>query len=256
MVRTIVGERYGIAQAELLDADLSDADALRRLVDQLFATTEVERIEASTAVGDVASRRSLSRAGFRAEGVVRGPRRDLVRYGLLRSDLAGGPAAREVLAERDGIGLATVIDGDREVFDRCASEFDLDEDDRPAPLPPSPSSWLTIVEQGVPVGGVSWHVVSYGGTLGCLAWNLGIGLVPQARGRGIGTVAQRLLAEFLFASTELERVEASTDVDNLAEQRSLEKAGFRREGVLRGTQLRGGQRRDIVHYGLLRSDLA
>jgi len=64
-----------------------------------------------------------------------------------------------------------------------------------------------------------------------------------------------MLAEFLFDTTELDRVEATTDVDNVAEQRALEKSGFTREGVTRGAQLRGGVRRDVVHYGLLRSDL-
>jgi RimJ/RimL family protein N-acetyltransferase len=70
----------------------------------------------------------------------------------------------------------------------------------------------------------------------------------------VGTIAQRLLAEHLFATTPLDRVEAGTDVDNIAEQKALERAGFRREGVLRGTQVRGGVRRDLVHYGLLRTD--
>jgi RimJ/RimL family protein N-acetyltransferase len=126
------------------------------------------------------------------------------------------------------------------------------------PFPLSASSWLIVLElpAGTPIGGVSWHPVSYGGNLGCCAWNIGVGLIPEARGRGAGTIAQRLLAEYLFATTALDRVEAGTDVDNLAEQRSLEKAGFRREGVVRGAQIRGGRRRDVVNYGLLRTDLA
>jgi RimJ/RimL family protein N-acetyltransferase len=111
------------------------------------------------------------------------------------------------------------------------------------------------VETGELLGGVSWHPVDYGGTVSCTAWNIGIALLPDARGRGIGTLAQRLLVEHLLATTELDRIEASTDVDNVAEQRALEKAGFRREGVLRGAQLRRGIRRDLAHYGLVRGDL-
>jgi RimJ/RimL family protein N-acetyltransferase len=102
---------------------------------------------------------------------------------------------------------------------------------------------------------VSWHAVSYGGGVSCAAWNIGISLLLPARGRGVGTVAQRLLVERLFATTELDRIEAGTDVDNLAEQRALEKAGFRREGVLRGAQLRGRVRRDVAAYGIIRTDL-
>jgi RimJ/RimL family protein N-acetyltransferase len=262
--RTAACEAWNIGR-ELLPAARGrgvGTTALRLLVEHLFATSGVDRIEAGTEVSNLAARRSLGRAGFRAEGIVRGAvlregrRRDHVRYGLLRKDLEASGGERVVLAERDGVGLAEVLPGDRaDVFDRCASEFDLDVDRRPPPAWPNQISWLTIVEDGAPVGGISYRPASYGGTVGCLAWNFGIGLMPEARGRGIGAAAQRLLAEFLFATTELDRVEATTDVDNLAEQRALVKAGFTREGVTRGAQVRGGIRRDVVHYGLLRSDL-
>jgi RimJ/RimL family protein N-acetyltransferase len=49
-------------------------------------------------------------------------------------------------------------------------------------------------------------------------------------------------------------VEASTDVENLAEQRALERAGFTREGVLRHAQFRDGGFRDLVLYSRLRGD--
>ncbi|MFI9360740.1 GNAT family N-acetyltransferase [Kitasatospora sp. NPDC053057] len=85
-------------------------------------------------------------------------------------------------------------------------------------------------------------------------WNIGIQLMPQACGRGIGTQAQRLLVDYLFTHTPVMRVEADTDVDNIAEQRALEKVGFTREGVHRAVTFRGGQWRDGVIYGLLRTD--
>lgn len=115
---------------------------------------------------------------------------------------------------------------------------------------------LIVVADGVDVGVVSWHAVSYGASAASQAWNTGIGLVAEHRGRGIGWRAQRLLAEHLFATTDVGRVEASTDVANLAEQRSLEKAGFRREGVIRGAQVRRDGRHDLVGYAILRTDLA
>lgn len=114
---------------------------------------------------------------------------------------------------------------------------------------------MLVLADSEPVGDVSWHPVWYGPTAGSRALNIGIGLVPAARGRGIGSVAQRLLAEHLFASTDVHRVEASTDVANLAEQRSLEKAGFTREGVLRGAQQRADGWHDLVGYAVLRGDL-
>ena len=54
--------------------------------------------------------------------------------------------------------------------------------------------------------------------------------------------------------TWVNRVEASTDSANLAEQRSLEKAGYIREGVARGSQFRAGAYHDLVTYSRLRGD--
>ncbi|MFJ8623624.1 GNAT family N-acetyltransferase [Kitasatospora sp. NPDC093550] len=85
-------------------------------------------------------------------------------------------------------------------------------------------------------------------------WNIGIQLAPHARGRGIGTRAQRLLVDYLFACTPVMRVEADTETGNLAEQRALEKVGFTREGVHRAVTFRAGEWRDSVMYGLLRTD--
>lgn len=107
---------------------------------------------------------------------------------------------------------------------------------------------------GLPIGTVSWHRVGYGPNDESSAWNIGIALIPEARGHGLGTEAQRLVATYLFGATAFDRVEASTDVENIAEQRSLEKAGFVREGIVRGAQYRPGGRHDLVNYARLRSD--
>jgi RimJ/RimL family protein N-acetyltransferase len=105
-----------------------------------------------------------------------------------------------------------------------------------------------------PIGEVSYIAVHHGPPPASRAFNLGIYLVPEHRGRGHGAEAQRQLAAYLFATTLVERVEASTDVDNLAERRALEKAGFTREGVLRHAQFRAGAFRDLVLYSKLRGE--
>ena len=107
---------------------------------------------------------------------------------------------------------------------------------------------------GTVVGHVSWRPVPYGPNPGSVALDLGISLRPEARGLGHGGRGQRLLAEHLFATTSVHRVQATTDVENGAEQRALERAGFRREGVLRGAQWRLGGYHDLVSYARLRSD--
>jgi RimJ/RimL family protein N-acetyltransferase len=106
------------------------------------------------------------------------------------------------------------------------------------------------------VGSMSWHEEMYGPTVGSLCWNIGIGLVVAWRGKGVGAAAQRALAEHLFATTPHNRVEASTDVENIAEQLALERAGFTREGIIRGAQHRAdGFHHDLVSYSMLRSEL-
>ncbi|MGH8971154.1 MAG: GNAT family N-acetyltransferase [Actinomycetes bacterium] len=113
---------------------------------------------------------------------------------------------------------------------------------------------LVVEADGVAVGSVGWHAVPYGPNPESRCFNLGIALAPHARGRGVGSRAQRMLADYLFATTTVNRVEASTDLDNIAEQRALEKGGFAREGVIRGAQFRAGSWRDLVGYSRLRHD--
>ncbi len=108
---------------------------------------------------------------------------------------------------------------------------------------------------GAVIGDVSWHATSYGPPETSRALNIGIALIPEARGQGFGSEAQRLLAAVLFDLYDIERIEASTDVDNVAEQRALERAGFTREGIIRRSQFRAGAYHDLVGYSILREDL-
>jgi RimJ/RimL family protein N-acetyltransferase len=96
--------------------------------------------------------------------------------------------------------------------------------------------------------------VAVSGPPGCL--EIGILLFPEHRGKGLGTAAQRLLADHLFSTTLANRLEATTEIDNVAEQRALEHAGFVREGVLRGRGFGRGKWRDGVMYSRLRDDPA
>ena len=114
---------------------------------------------------------------------------------------------------------------------------------------------LAVDVSGECAGSVSWRAVDHGPMGLSRCWNVGIVLWPAFRGRGVGTAAQRQLVAYLFAHSHAERVEASTDVENRAEQRALEKAGFQREGLLRRAQFRDGQWRDLVGYSILRGEL-
>lgn len=62
------------------------------------------------------------------------------------------------------------------------------------------------------------------------------------------------MAEYVFSTTTAHRLEATTEVDNVAEQRSLERAGFVREAVLRRRGFVRGEWRDDLMYSRLRTD--
>jgi RimJ/RimL family protein N-acetyltransferase len=82
----------------------------------------------------------------------------------------------------------------------------------------------------------------------------GITLLPEARGRGVGTEAIRQLVEFGFVRRNLRRIHLQAIASNTAALRSYEKAGFVVEGRLREHAWVRGAYEDIVLMGILRSE--
>jgi RimJ/RimL family protein N-acetyltransferase len=111
------------------------------------------------------------------------------------------------------------------------------------------TSFLTVERDDGCAGWVTWRVLPSGNV------EIGIALFPEYRGRGIGTEAQRQLVQYLFDTTPVHRIQAGTEIDNMAEQGALTRVGFHREGVLRGAAFRSGRWRDGVMYGIVRDDL-
>jgi RimJ/RimL family protein N-acetyltransferase len=100
-----------------------------------------------------------------------------------------------------------------------------------------------------------------GELLGTIGWRwvdgnvqLGYWVKREARGRGVATRALRLLAGWVFESLGAVRVQLHTEPGNRASQRVAEKAGFRREALLRSFIELKGTRRDVYMYVLLRED--
>jgi RimJ/RimL family protein N-acetyltransferase len=84
---------------------------------------------------------------------------------------------------------------------------------------------------------------------------LGYWLVERVRGRGLGSRAVGLLSRWAVTDAGLARVEAFVLPGNTASRRVLEKAGFRREGLLRSYLVVGDRRADALIYSLLPDDL-
>jgi len=121
-------------------------------------------------------------------------------------------------------------------------------------LPDDRGMLLAITKEGAVAGDVSYRVVKHGGGLANRVYEIGVTIAPAHRGKGYGAEAQRLLAAYLFATYPIARVQATTDITNIGEQRALERAGFTREGVLRQAQFRAGSWHDMVMYSKLRGE--
>lgn len=83
---------------------------------------------------------------------------------------------------------------------------------------------------------------------------VGIALVPEARGKGIGTAAILQIIEFAFVRCNLRRVHLQVIASNLGAIRAYENAGFVLEGRLRQHAWVRGTYEDIVVMGILRSE--
>ena len=68
----------------------------------------------------------------------------------------------------------------------------------------------------------------------------------DARGRGVGTAAAKLMLRYCFEEEKLHRVYLRAFAENMQAIKSYEKAGFLREGLLREDFCIEGRYRDIV----------
>jgi RimJ/RimL family protein N-acetyltransferase len=126
---------------------------------------------------------------------------------------------------------------------------------------PPPRRWVsaTAVEfviadaaQPEPLGLVSLRIAERNPGLAAV----GYWLRPEARGRGAATVAVQLIARWAFNELGVKRLELTTAPETVASQRVAERAGFTREGVLRGlVATKNNGRQDTVMFSLLPADL-
>ena len=75
------------------------------------------------------------------------------------------------------------------------------------------------------------------------------------RGEGVASRALGRVTRWAVEERGAGRVQLITHPENVASQRVAEKAGFKREGVLRGWVVIKGTRRDAAMYALLPEDL-
>jgi RimJ/RimL family protein N-acetyltransferase len=79
-------------------------------------------------------------------------------------------------------------------------------------------------------------------------------MIPNERGKGYCTEAVRIIIDYLFLSRDVVRIQAQTETGNLASQKVLEKAGFKKEGTMRKCDFSRGELRDTHLYSILREE--
>jgi RimJ/RimL family protein N-acetyltransferase len=172
------------------------------------------------------------------------------------------------VSDSPAVTLRARTEGDLDVLFRLAADLDTWEERGPSsPVPLTRAAYearlarIALDDSGedvrfvVDVDGVAVGTVSLLG-FDRLARNaeIGIALVPEARGRGIGPRAIAQVVEFAFVRGNLRRVHLQAIASNTAAIRAYEKAGFVLEGRQREHAWVRGAYEDIVRMGLLRSE--
>ena len=105
---------------------------------------------------------------------------------------------------------------------------------------------LVVFLEEQPVGVVSVHFVREG------LVRLEIQLAGSCQGRGLGSTVLRLVRDYLLENEPVVRLEAETDVENVAAQKMLERCGFHAEGVLGRYRFHHGRYHDCYLYSYLK----
>lgn len=117
----------------------------------------------------------------------------------------------------------------------------------------APRFLLTLREHGRPIGVVGFFN-SYTALDTVDLWYAIC--LPEERGKGYGSEAVGLLTDYVFAHRPVERVGATSDVENPASFRTLQRVGFRPEGTMRRALFHHGAWHDVGIYGLTRQEWA
>lgn len=85
--------------------------------------------------------------------------------------------------------------------------------------------------------------------------SVGYWLAGSARGQGVAAEALRAVTHWALRDLRIPRVQLCAEPWNVASQRTAERVGFQREGLLRGWQQVGDERPDMLLYSMLGVDL-
>lgn len=123
--------------------------------------------------------------------------------------------------------------------------------DNPSPLESLTQNTLFVaVKKDEAKIGIARHFIAR--PLGTM--EIGYIIVPSERMKGYATETAQIMVDYLFLSRNIVRIQATTETQNTASQRVLEKAGFSREGTLRKAGFVRGNWTDGYVYNILREE--
>lgn len=97
-------------------------------------------------------------------------------------------------------------------------------------------------------GVISFHSISLENSRA----EVGYWIDAPMRGKGIGTIATKIITNYGFRTMGFRRIEAAVDIDNTASQKLLISAGYSKEGVLAQRVTRSdGSQIDMVELAAL-----
>ncbi|WP_217182777.1 GNAT family N-acetyltransferase [Streptomyces sp. AC495_CC817] len=158
-------------------------------------------------------------------------------------------------------------DSDLDALYEVASDLDTWEERNPGrPVARTREAWESRLKEreADPGSDLSFVIDADGAAVGTIGLfeiseiarhgEIGIALVPGARGKGIGSAALAQIVDFAFTRANLRRVHLEVLSSNEAAIHVYEKAGFVVEGRQREHAWVRGRYEDIVRMGLLRTE--
>ena len=116
---------------------------------------------------------------------------------------------------------------------------------------PEKGEFIIEKKDGSTIGYI-WHFI----TMHPVAKLLEIGYftIPSETGKGYCSEGAKIMVDYLFLSKDIVRIQAHTDVRNVASQKVLENVGFKKEGIVRKFLFNRGKWMDGCLYSILREE--
>jgi RimJ/RimL family protein N-acetyltransferase len=109
------------------------------------------------------------------------------------------------------------------------------------------SQWFFIEKKDGTKIGLIAHFVAHGTVIG-------YAVLPNERRKGYGSEAIEIIVDYLFLTKNIVRIQAETHPENIASQKVLEKAGFKKEGIIRKSFFSRGVWRDTAMFSIIREE--